>query len=574
MKTTISEGVKTFMIDLFAGAGGTTASVHEAGTNVEVVACINHDPIALRSHHLNFPNCLHYTEDIRTIAMSPLVKLIEGLRKLYPGCKIAIWASLECTHHSKAKGGQSRDADSRSLAEHLYRYIKAIDPDFLWIENVREFMDWGPLRLKEGKNSNDQYSELAIDKKGEYIKVPIKEEKGLLFNRWKEMIESFGYHYEHRLLNSADFEGYTTRIRYFAQFAKDPEVISWPEPMCTKEEYKPVKDVLDLDDEGTSIFIPGRIRSDKTFERIYAGLVKFVAKGDNTFIKKYFSGRPKGKVISIDGPAGTVTTIPQQAIVKCNFLYSYYGNSTLIGSDEPCGTITTKDRFAKVEPQFFNHYYTGGGQLSSIWNPHPCVLAIPKSALTTIKFIDNQYGNSKPKTIYYPVGTVTVNPKQALVSVQPWLLNKNSSTAPSKSVNRPAPTITQRTHYLMNPQWGGMHRSLDRPCFTLIARMDKAPPYLIGVDNGNFGIPILKTDSEIVMKIKIFMALYNITDIKMRMLKIPELLAIQGFPKGYKLTGNKTQQKKFIGNSVEVNVGKALFKAIDHGIQTFYSNAV
>jgi len=46
------------------------------------------------------------------------------------------------------------------------------------------------------------------------------------------------------------------------------------------------------------------------------------------------------------------------------------------------------------------------------------------------------------------------------------------------------------------------------------------------------------------------MAMYGIYDIKMRMLRIDELLKIQGFPNNYILLGNQTQQKKFIGNSV------------------------
>ena len=52
------------------------------------------------------------------------------MRKRFVNAFVVVWASLECTNHSKAKGGVSRDADSRTLAEHLIRYIKAIDPDF------------------------------------------------------------------------------------------------------------------------------------------------------------------------------------------------------------------------------------------------------------------------------------------------------------------------------------------------------------------------------------------------------------------------------------------------------------
>ena len=40
-------------------------------------------------------------------------------------------------------------------------------------------------------------------------------------------------------------------------------------------------------------------------------------------------------------------------------------------------------------------------------------------------------------------------------------------------------------------------------------------------------------------------------------LSIP-LFHCTGFPKDYKLVGNQTEQKKFIGNAVEVNQAKAL----------------
>ena len=70
-----------------------------------------------------------------------------------------------------------------------------------------------------------------------------------------------------------------------------------------------------------------------------------------------------------------------------------------------------------------------------------------------------------------------------------------------------------------------------------------------------------------MIKIKQYCIANNIKDICVRPLEIDEMLSIQGFPKGYKLVGTKTQQKKYIGNSVEVNVGIALFKAIDLAIQ-------
>ncbi len=51
------------------------------------------------------------------------------------------------------------------------------------------------------------------------------------------------------------------------------------------------------------------------------------------------------------------------------------------------------------------------------------------------------------------------------------------------------------------------------------------------------------------------------------MLSIPELKQIQGFPKDYVLVVNQTEQKKFIGNAVEVNQAKALIQNNFHGLK-------
>ena len=68
-----------------------------------------------------------------------------------------------------------------------------------------------------------------------------------------------------------------------------------------------------------------------------------------------------------------------------------------------------------------------------------------------------------------------------------------------------------------------------------------------------------------MIRIKLFMSVYGIADIKMRMLKVLELLKIQGFPANYKLAGNQTDQKKFIGNSVVPHVVRAWTEAMAAG---------
>ena len=58
------------------------------------------------------------------------------------------------------------------------------------------------------------------------------------------------------------------------------------------------------------------------------------------------------------------------------------------------------------------------------------------------------------------------------------------------------------------------------------------------------------------------MAIYGIIDVKMRMLNISELKRIMGFPEDYTLVGTQAEQKKFIGNAVEVNMSRVLCEAL------------
>lgn len=580
--------MKIFYIDLFSGAGGTTTGIHLAdNSDIKVVACVNHDVNAIESHKANHPDCIHFVEDVRDFkVVLALKKLVKQLREDHPGCLINIWASLECTNYSKAKGGLPRDADSRTLANSLFMYLEHLKPDYLWIENVREFMAWGPL-----------------DKKGK----PLSHKNGRDYIAWTKTVQSYGYDFDWKLLNAADYGAYTSRERYFAQFAKEGLPIRWPEQTHCKDpkgdlfeklpKWKPVREVLDMEDEGQSIFTRKKPLVDKTLERIYAGLIKFVAGGEDAFLKKYYSGRPKGKVISVNGPAGTITTVDHHhlvqptfllkynsmnrngkyqapdinepcpvvstqgrlGVVNPSFLTSYYGNTKEAHSDQrPCPTVTTKDRFNKVQAQFLTHYYSGGGQVSSPDNPAPVLTGIPKARLTSCQFIDQQYGQSKPTSPDQPAGSITSNPKLNLVNAQ-WMLDPNYNNT-GQDLDGPAPSILacRKHRYLVNPQFNSKGSSIEEPCFTLIARMDKRPPQIVQVDHGQVVIAIYEDDSEIMQKIKEFMALYGIIDIKMRMLKIPELLRIQGFPENYVLKGTQTEQKKYIGNAVVTIMAKAL----------------
>ena len=533
--------MRLLYIDLFCGAGGTSTGVNAARLDGEkcadVIACVNHDANAIASHASNHPEALHFTEDIRTLELTPLVAHTAIKRSENPDAFVVLWASLECTNFSKAKGGMPRDADSRTLAEHLFRYIEAINPDYIQIENVEEFMSWGDM-----------------DENGK----PLSMDRGRLYRRWVNNVKKYGYRFEYRILNSADYGAYTSRKRFFGIFAKKGLPIVFPEPTHSKEpqktlfndlkRWKPVKDVLDLEDEGMSIFARKKALSEKTLERIYAGLVKFVAGGKDAFLVKWNSMNRKGiyHAPSIDEPCPTVATQNRLGVATVQFLskqYSGHPESKNTSIEEPAGTITCIDHHA-----FVSAYY-GNGHNHPIDEPAPTLTTKDRLSLITSQFLDMQYGNGTPASIEAPANTVTTNPKFNLVTVKPC-----------------------KSYYLMNPQFASAGGSIERPCFTLIARMDKMPPYLVATETGDVAINVYDTDTPMTVKIKEFMALYGIVDIKMRMLNIHELKRIMGFPDNYVLVGTQADQKKFIGNAVEVNMARVLCEALCRSLKDLNIN--
>lgn len=637
--------INLLYIDLFCGAGGTSTGVESARVDNEqcakVIACVNHDANAIASHAANHPDAMHFTEDIRTLELSGLVSHVEKCKLKYPDSLVVLWASLECTNFSKAKGGQARDADSRTLAEHLFRYIDAVSPDYIQIENVEEFMAWGPM-----------------DESGK----PISMNRGEDYTRWVRNVKSYGYNFDYRIMNAADFGAYTSRKRFFGIFAKDNLPIVFPEPTHCKDgkqdmfgsllKWKPVKDVLDFEDEGTSIFTRKKPLSEKTLERIYAGLIKFVAGGKdkwllkynsingrtgkhippgiedpcptvscqgrlgvvstqfisryNTcrpqdtcksiedpcgvlttnnrfakvgcrFISKYFSGHPDSKNIPITGPAHTIKCKDNHSLVNAKFLAAYYGNGDNVSKvDRPCPTVPTKDRFNYVNPKFLCSYnFNDAGK--DINHPCPTLLTKDRLSILSPKFIANEYsGGGQHTDINEICPAILTNPKQKLVTCRQWLMNTNFNNIGSH-INEPSQTITanRKWHYLMNPQFSSYGSSVNNPCFTLIARMDKRPPSIVNIStdsselpyfikryNGVIYIEMYEDDSPMTKKIKEFMAIYQIADILMRMLKILELKRIMGFPENYILIGTQADQKKFIGNAVEVTMARVLCEAL------------
>ena len=186
------------IIDCFAGGGGTSQGIEDAGFIID--HAINHDPDAIEMHLANHPATKHWCENIWK------VKPLEVTRGQPVGLA---WFSPDCTHFSRAKGGKPVKKQIRGLAWVVVRWASQVKPRIIILENVAEFQTWGPL---------------TEDNK------PCPKRKGKTFNLWLNRLRGLGYKVEWRELSAADYGTPTIRKRMFLIARCDGQPIIWPAP--------------------------------------------------------------------------------------------------------------------------------------------------------------------------------------------------------------------------------------------------------------------------------------------------------------------------------------------------------
>lgn len=124
------------IVDSFAGGGGASTGI-ELATGRVVDIAINHDPDAILMHKTNHPHTVHYQASVWDV--DPL--------EVTGGSPVGLlWASPDCKHFSKAKGGKPVDKRIRGLAWIVLRWAGTVRPRVIILENVEEFQTWGPVR--------------------------------------------------------------------------------------------------------------------------------------------------------------------------------------------------------------------------------------------------------------------------------------------------------------------------------------------------------------------------------------------------------------------------------------------
>lgn len=511
--------------DLFAGGGGTTTGAL-AVPGVKVLWALNHSPEAIRTHELNHPETKHHYADIYDTDANDLQN-VDGL-----------WASIECTQHSRAKGGKEKETGSYTMGWELPRFIEAVKPKKIIVENVREFLYWSPI------------------KKG----IPDKTKKGQEFVKWVAAIQKMGYKYfDYRLLNAADFGAFTSRIRLFIVFSNTP--INFPSPSHHKKgdngliKWNACREKIDLKVEGKSIFNRKTPLSEKTLTRLLHGIEKYCPNAKQFILKYYGNG---DNVSSIDEPLHTITTKDRHSLIsiKEQFISKYYsGNNHNTSIELPLDTIRTKDchSLVTVEKEQFVTTFQKTTNPTSLDEPLKTILTNAKHALTTTElkeqFITEYYGRDNAhQSIDNPLRTITTENRHALTTIEQkeqFITQRYSGDNHNRSMDDPLGVITTIDHhnivtaelkeqFVSDHCWGAANQDIEKPLNTILVKESKQ---LITCDLSNY------------------------LDIKIRMLTAEELADITGFPISYKWYGNRKSKMKMIGNAVPPVLSKVLIEA-------------
>jgi DNA (cytosine-5)-methyltransferase 1 len=250
-------------VDLFCGAGGTSTAIIEVASAFDLycqLTGVNHWPAAIETHRRNHPDANVLCEDLH--GSNPY--------RIFNEFELdALWASPSCTTHSIARGGRPIDQDQdRATPWCVMRWTEACKPTYVFIENVPDFVKWGP-----------------VNSRGEVI----KSREGETFHAWVNAIQALGYKVEWKVLCAADFGDPTTRERLFVCAVRGKRRIVWPNPTHCKDpdaaprdmfrlklrKWVAAREIIDWSIPGKSIFNRERPLADKTMKRVWAGFQKF-----------------------------------------------------------------------------------------------------------------------------------------------------------------------------------------------------------------------------------------------------------------------------------------------------------
>ena len=581
------------VVDSFAGGGGASTGIFMAlGRHPDVA--VNHDGEALAMHEANHPTTEHIREDVW--AVNPQAAM--GYRQVG-----LLWASPDCKHFSKAKGGKPVSKKIRGLAWVVTKWAAKVRPRVISMENVEEFKTWGPLIQRDGEWHPDP------TRKGEY------------FARFVARFRKLGYTVEYRELRACDYGAPTIRKRLFLIMRRDGLPIVWPAATHGDPKSLPVQagklkpwrtaaECIDWSISCPSIFERKKPLAEATLKRIAKGIQRYVIDAADPFIVN-LTHHGSDRVEGLDEPLRTVTGAKrgEKALVTPMLIQAGHGEGQgptkrrshgINDIGGPIGTVTASGggqalATATLAPFITEHANASTQRNFGADEPLRTQVAQVKGghfAAVAATLVQTGYGErdgQQPRTldIEKPLGTVVGGgAKHALVSAFLAQHNTmpNGGVHPGRDPREPVSTIiasgSQQAVVTSNlVKLKGTCRDgqpVDEPLATVAAsgqhhaevraflvkyygtdqdpRLDE-PMHTVPTKD-RFGLVTIKGVD------------YQIVDIGMRMLTPRELANAQGFPPDYIIDRGadgkpltKTAQVRMIGNSVAPPVAAAIVRA-------------
>jgi DNA (cytosine-5)-methyltransferase 1 len=226
---------------------------------------VNHNAIALGVHAANHPTTRHLVEDVWRVGPDRL------------GPIDFAWYSPDCRHFSNAKGAELRNQKIRGLAWSAVRLAASRSaPRVFALENVREFLTWGPLhRTHSGGCKGERGVSCELAGKGYHFSTRIETRKGETFRAFMRRLQRLGYVCDWRMMTASDFGAATSRSRLVFVGRRDGRLPRWP--IGDARSARPASSIIDWSIHLPSIFERAEPYSAPTLARIVEGWRRYGA---------------------------------------------------------------------------------------------------------------------------------------------------------------------------------------------------------------------------------------------------------------------------------------------------------
>ena len=301
----------------------------------------------------------------------------------------------------------------RGLAWVALRWAATVQPRVIMLENVEEFVTWGPLA--EGPDGKMR---------------PCPKNKGREFKSFTNALRRHGYAVEWRELRACDFGAPTTRKRLFLIARRDGRPITWPTPTHGRPDHPDVSagrlkpwrtaaECLDFSLPCSSIFERARPLADATCRRIAKGIMRYVVNAAEPFIVNTRNGERQGqapRVRGINDPAWTITAQGSQGALVTAFLAKHYGGVVGYGlQGEPLHTVTSSDHHSLVTSNLIKLRNNCTGQDNR--EPLHTITGHGEHFAEVRAFLIKYYGADQDPRLEEPLHTITTRDRFGLVTV-------------------------------------------------------------------------------------------------------------------------------------------------------------